>query len=199
MSLPENPLKALILQLLREAKTTLSEHQLIILLKAHQTLWPSMAEAPQLALFQIHFMTMNALYQLQDELRQEHVYLQVGPLNIGIVGFSEANAKAIPSASPCDSREGKLRAYYLDWDNYEATDDDEVKRLLDSFWSRYANQDQQSQAFAVLGLKPGAGWPLIRQSYRRMAAQHHPDRGGEVQNFLEIREAYELLSGLNTP
>ncbi len=202
MSLADNPFKVLILRLLREADSTLSEHQLITLLRAHQQSWPCMADEPQLALFQVHFLTMNALYQLQGELWRESIYLQVGPLAIGFVdvfpgdssGDSFGNRAGEGKVLSSDIAEEKIRAYYLDWGNYEATDSDEVQRLLSSFWSRYMSEDQQSQAYAVLELEPDAAWPQVQKSYRRMASQHHPDRGGNARRFLEVREAYELLS-----
>lgn len=202
MSLADNPFKVLILRLLREADSTLSEHQLITLLRAHQQSWPCIADEPQLALFQVHFLTMNALYQLQGELWGEGIYLQVGPLVIGLVdvvpgdgcGNNYGNRTGEGKALSSDIAEEKIRAYYLDWGNYEATDSDEVQRLLSAFWSRYMSEDQQSKAYAVLELEPDAAWPQVQKSYRRMASQHHPDRGGEVQCFLEVREAYELLS-----
>ena len=206
MSLADNPFKVLILRLLREADSTLSEHQLIMLLRAHQQSWPCMADEPQLALFQVHFLTMNALYQLQGELWRESIYLQVGPLAIGFVDVFPGDSSGDNSDNSFGNRAGegkvlssdiaeeKIRAYYLDWSNYEATDSDDVQRLLSSFWSRYMSEDQQSQAYAVLELEPDAAWPQVQKSYRRMASQHHPDRGGNAQRFLEVRGAYELLS-----
>ncbi|MEO0948374.1 MAG: J domain-containing protein [Cyanobacteria bacterium J06641_5] len=33
----------------------------------------------------------------------------------------------------------------------------------------------------------------IKRAYRRLAREHHPDRGGCVDRFLEIHQAYQLL------
>lgn len=47
--------------------------------------------------------------------------------------------------------------------------------------------------YKVLGLKTTATEQEIKQAYRRLAMQHHPDRGGSAQKFQEIQEAYSAL------
>lgn len=190
MSCPDNPFKLPILNLLRQAESSLSEHQLITLLKEQSSLWPEMADEPQLALFQIHFLTMNALYQLQQELWPEKIFLQVSPLKIGLLTLSDH----VSGDNSIDASEDSLRNYYLDWNNYAGADSEQVQSLLDSFWTKYMNIDQKSDACFVLKVEPDSSWQEVQKSYRRMAAQHHPDRGGDARKFLQVREAYELLS-----
>lgn len=46
----------------------------------------------------------------------------------------------------------------------------------------------------VLGLDPAtATVAAVKQAYRRLARQHHPDCGGRADRFREISQAYELL------
>jgi curved DNA-binding protein len=51
-----------------------------------------------------------------------------------------------------------------------------------------------SDYYSILGLQKNADQDEIKKAYRRMAAQHHPDRGGDTQKFQEIQAAYETLS-----
>lgn len=49
--------------------------------------------------------------------------------------------------------------------------------------------------YTVLGLPPNASAEDIRNAYRRHALELHPDRsGGSSQPFLELQEAYGMLS-----
>ncbi|MDO8435758.1 MAG: molecular chaperone DnaJ [bacterium] len=48
--------------------------------------------------------------------------------------------------------------------------------------------------YAALGLSKNATAEEIKQAYRRMAHQHHPDKqGGDEAKFKEINEAYQTL------
>ena len=50
-----------------------------------------------------------------------------------------------------------------------------------------------SQAYAVLGLKPGASEGEIRQSHRRLSQRLHPDQGGNDALCSLINQARDLL------
>lgn len=43
----------------------------------------------------------------------------------------------------------------------------------------------------ILNLAPTKDIALIEQAWRRLAARHHPDRGGNAEEFRQAREAYE--------
>jgi DnaJ-class molecular chaperone len=48
--------------------------------------------------------------------------------------------------------------------------------------------------YQTLGVGKGATPEDIKKAYRRMAAQHHPDRGGNTEDFQKIQAAYDTLS-----
>jgi DnaJ-class molecular chaperone len=51
-----------------------------------------------------------------------------------------------------------------------------------------------SDYYNTLGVDRNASQDDIRKAYRRMASQHHPDRGGDTAKFQDIQAAYETLS-----
>jgi curved DNA-binding protein len=48
--------------------------------------------------------------------------------------------------------------------------------------------------YNTLGIDRGASQDDIKRAYRKAAAQHHPDRGGDTAKFQEVQAAYETLS-----
>jgi len=45
-----------------------------------------------------------------------------------------------------------------------------------------------------LGVERGADANEIKKAYRKMALTHHPDKGGDIEEFKHIQKAYEILS-----
>lgn len=48
--------------------------------------------------------------------------------------------------------------------------------------------------YTILGVPKDADDQAIKQAYRKLAAEHHPDKGGDKEQFLKVQAAYELLS-----
>lgn len=50
-----------------------------------------------------------------------------------------------------------------------------------------------SDYYNILGVDRSADTQQIKQAYRRLASQHHPDKGGDKAQFQLIQEAYAVL------
>ena len=53
--------------------------------------------------------------------------------------------------------------------------------------------DRRLEALSVLGLKAGASKASIKQAFRKLVKQHHPDLGGSAEAFRRVNQAYQLL------
>jgi DnaJ homolog subfamily A member 2 len=51
--------------------------------------------------------------------------------------------------------------------------------------------------YGLLGVDKNVDDNALKKAYRKMAVKHHPDKGGDEQNFKDISEAYEILSDQN--
>lgn len=51
-----------------------------------------------------------------------------------------------------------------------------------------------ANAYETLGVPKGASEDEIKKAYRKLASQHHPDKGGDTAKFQEIQTAYDTLS-----
>ena len=184
-----NPLIPEILTLLHDHPDGISEYDLIQALEGHAA-FEGMEREQSLSLFQIHFLVMNALYTLQQQLwEEEQLYLEVSPVKSLL---SRATQQA-GSGAALLADGSNLSAYYRDWSHLEGITEAEVEQLLDSFWNRFVVEDLRGPALVTLGLETDCSRQQVTQRYRQLAATHHPDKGGNPEQFIEIRQAYEVL------
>lgn len=47
--------------------------------------------------------------------------------------------------------------------------------------------------YNILGVQKNASPEEIKKSFRRLAHEHHPDKGGDAQKFKDLNEAYQVL------
>lgn len=156
----------------------------------------------ELILFRKNFVVMNALYQIKKDLKGSGFNLYISSLSIVLVSEEHEEGLNLPALTEEDILSDEaLSQYYLDWCNYDASNEGLVEELLSSFWNyftKYDNlhngEDKRSYALETLGLESSASWENIKQAYRTKIATSHPDKGGTSTQFIEIREAYQILS-----
>ncbi len=176
-----NPLIPEILTLLHDHAEGISEYDLIQALEGHDA-FVGVQGSENLSLFQIHFLVMNALYTLQQQLwQEEQLYLEVSPICSCL--FASTAEQSDIDALLLDS--ANLSGYYRDWSNLEGMDEEAVEQLLDGFWNRFVVEDLRGPALVTLGLEATADRDAVVVRYRKLAAQHHPDKGGDPQRFID--------------
>tara|TARA_R110000868_G_scaffold283993_1_gene544449 strand:+ start:5821 stop:6423 length:603 start_codon:yes stop_codon:yes gene_type:complete len=177
-------------QLLCATPTGLAEYDLIQQLKArHCTHIPSLPLTDHLVLFRTHFLVFNALYRLREQLwATQSGYLQISALSIRLLPYQRGCTEL--------SEHDPLRDYYLDMSQLKDTDEQDVAKLLSSFWSRMQGGEEQREALELfeltdcaLALTPAT----IKLRYRQLVSLHHPDRGGSTERLQSINKAMEIL------
>ncbi len=68
-------------------------------------------------------------------------------------------------------------------------------KRFQEFCERFSGSRRAAEVDArhVLGVGADATPQEIKEAYRRLAMQHHPDRGGDVEAFRRVQEAYNRL------
>ncbi|NLQ18511.1 DnaJ domain-containing protein [Marinomonas sp. M1K-6] len=189
----KNPLVGPILAILKAHPNGISEFDILKALKDQLAEFNQLADDPNLQLFRQHFLIMNALYQLQSSLwQEENLTLSISAMRIHLLSTTQITQS--DSTTLSDSVDAKLAAYYLDWGEYEKTDADEVSRLLNSFYQGIHLEGDRDSALKTLQIEHhNPSKTIIKQQYRKLAQQHHPDRGGDKNTFIGLRQAYEYL------
>ena len=164
-----------------------TEYNLLKSLEAHSC-FQELLGSGDLLLFRRHFLLKHCLYRLQEQLWREGE----GVLSIGLLKISLTIPKDDGDKDVGEAVAPSLKAYYLDWNNFESNEE-EVDALLNSFWQDYAKYIQQDDAWEILGVPVGSNQSAITIRYRELAATHHPDKGGDKDMFIKIRAAYEVL------
>lgn len=203
-----------ILTILKQTPEGLS---LFALIKALSTddigLFDSQSLKDSVTLFQTNFVIMNALYRLDQSLQNEQLKneplktskqtthqqrIEIHALNIKLHRFNISNEQntlfqAISDQTTAFIQEQQaLASYYLDWHNFDQTEQN-INELLNSFWDRLILEEHQPQDLALLGLTSPVTRADIKQSHRKLSQQHHPDKGGDPEIFIEIQQAAERL------
>ncbi|MBE0506443.1 MAG: DnaJ domain-containing protein [Marinospirillum sp.] len=185
-----------LIEVLRSFPEGVNEHALLKVLdeKGTVTLEPD-TFTDSVKLFRTHFLLYNALYQLRDELwRTGKGHLEITAVRMQLQPYNPG--------SPSIHQHDPMRDYYLDMDMLEKTTQQDIESALNNFWKRlheetvFTGGGLKAKALEALGLREGVTAQEIKISYRRLAMQHHPDRGGDQEKLQQINEAMEVLRPL---
>ncbi len=189
LNLPHRLLEALT-EILNRHPEGVSEFDLMQQLdRDYPEVYPKPDLRDPILLFQHHFVLMHALYRLQDEWWEaDQGVLDISALHIVKRPLVDRGTQQL-------SVDRSLKDYYLGWENLNRESAESVQSLLDGFWKRLLGDVQAPEALATLGLDETADLPEIKTRYRQLAGEHHPDKGGDPDQFRQIREAYETLMG----
>lgn len=140
-----------------------------------------------LRLFQTHFLLFHGLYRLSDRLLLQQQELEVHALCIRLLP-RQAAAPGVRSPDP-------LRSYYLDWTQWASTHRDDVERLLNGYrQGPFAlARVEVDHALTLFGLAEPVTPQQIKQRYRALVSEHHPDRGGDTGAIQAINAALLIL------
>ena len=144
------------------------------------------------ALFISHFLIFHSLYQLQEDFwHEEKRYLEIHTLTIKL--HQPVNELEHSRDMAYESADAKLKAYYLNLDHLKQSSEKSVNHLLNQFWERFFAEDDSIEALQVFELSHPVTSTVIKQRYRQLAMQYHPDRGGDAAQFQKINWAFGIL------
>lgn len=199
-----NTLKESIRLLLETSKNDYSEYDIIRLLNEQG--WAlSLDASDSTVLFKSHFLVYHALYTLQVEYWEStQRFLDISALRIGFVKSDQTKLEGSEQSqqtelnhrdeSPVSFESHQaLRDYYLDLSHLDGATQASVNDLLNQFWSRFVATDDKAEALAILDLPGTASLKSLKQRYRILAMEHHPDRGGDAETFQRINWAFGIL------
>lgn len=175
----------IILDYLFEQESPIGEYQLLQHIDTQlPEFFDSLGTSP--TLYKKHFLLFNTLYEIDGELTKRNLRLIISPLDIRVVPTTEARAEI--------SETDGLRHFYQDIGNLELSEQ-EVMEMQKLFWQKYLALDKKSEALEILGLvdEKVINLDKVKKQYKKLAQQHHPDKGGDEALFLKISEAFEQL------
>ncbi|MCI2284008.1 DnaJ domain-containing protein [Colwellia sp. MSW7] len=171
-----------------------SEHQIIKHLQKNKiTPFERFNLANTKDLFSAHFLCMHGLYHLKNQYQLSQKFtLIIQSVRIQRIALNNSTSNNYNVKTALETPD-PLESYYLNAKHYYDTQEEEITELLKSFWQQYIAQDNKKEALEILALPSNADAKMIKAQYLRLAQKHHPDKGGCVERFKEIRAAKSVL------
>lgn len=67
------------------------------------------------------------------------------------------------------------------------------REAVEKYFRSTPQTDNAKDYYALLGLRKHANEELIKSQFRKMMLTHHPDRGGDHEVFIKIKDAFDIL------
>ena len=175
-------------EILKDHPSGIKEYDLLVILKKKELpVFLDSNFSDTLDLFKAHFILFHLLYNLRDYLHEdEKGTVEIHFLKIVLLPW-QPNDQKLPAIR--DS----LAEYYGDLTNMTETKKVDVEKMIDQFWKDYIEYHLKPKSFTVLGLDKQATKTEVKQRYRDLAKKHHPDHGGNADNFKRISDAAQNL------
>jgi DnaJ-domain-containing protein 1 len=112
--------------------------------------------------------------------------------------LSNAELKALLDELRGTDQQGEaLMEAYLDWrvPNWREAEDTEPKQESRARSRKPSGHMSVDEAYAVLGLEPGASDEEVSRAHRQMMKKFHPDQGGSTYLASRINEAKDIVLG----
>ena len=176
------------------------------------------ASASPLDLYRNHFALFHLLYRLQEEFYQEGVYLHVHFMRVFLAEYPVSGkcryyiddtgqfcgADCAGENNYCPFHRNSvgesavealsIKYFYLDRDNFDRLDEKTAEAFLQGAWDLLTRYGEYEKSLSVLGIIGAPDLRTVKRNFRRLAMEHHPDRGAEShRRFNEINRAYRLL------
>ncbi len=141
------------------------------------------------SLYRKHFYLFNYLHALNKHLVVTNQRLDISVLDIKLRIISTRKQQIGPSDD--------LYLFYSDKKNLELSEQ-ELDKMMNKFWQKYLALDKKAEALNVLGLENDGNLTLLtlKKRYNKLAKLHHPDMGGNKNQFIKIKKAYGDLKPL---
>ena len=148
-----------------------------------------------LELFRAHFLLFHLLYRLQDKWHTE----KKGTLNIHTLDIYLDLTPKEDTAQKLSEIDG-VKTYYLDYETFIHTQEQDVIDLIDGFWKSFGESGTLSYspkeiqaAKQTLEIETDITPKKVHLQYRKLSQIHHPDKGGKAEAFHAICHAKEVL------
>lgn len=86
-----------------------------------------------------------------------------------------------------------MRDYYLDLSNDSSMNEEELQHMTAGVSAWIGSLDEIEHSLKTLGLNRSCSISRLKERYRYLARENHPDKQGQALQFSEIHSAYKTI------